>query len=113
MIESILNSIKAMHGIDVSDTTFDNELIMFTNGALMIMTQLGVGPSTGFRITSATETWSDFLDDRINVDLVFSAVYNRVRLKFDPPQNAFLVTAIKEQIQEDEWRLSVQPIPGV
>ena len=113
MIDSILGSVKQMLGIDQSDTTFDNELIMFTNGALMVMTQLGVGPSTGFRITSATETWTDFLDDRINVDLVFSAVYNRVRLNFDPPQNAFLVTAIKEQIQEDEWRLSVQPIPGV
>ena len=113
MIESILNSIKSMQGIDVNDTTFDNELIMFTNGALMIMTQLGVGPTEGLRVTSATETWSDFLGDRTDVDLVFSAVYNRVRMKFDPPQNAFLVTAIKEQIVEDEWRIANQPKPGV
>ena len=105
MLESILDSIKYMHGIDTSDKSFDQELIMFTNGALMVMTQLGVGPSSGFRITSSAETWSDFLGDRTDVDLVFTDVYHRVRLVFDPPQNSFLVNAIKEQIQENDWRI--------
>lgn len=111
MIESILDSIKHMQGIDQSDTSFDQELILFTNGALMVMTQLGVGPSTGFRILSATETWSDFLGTRTDVDLVFTAIYHRVRLAFDPPQNSFLVTSIKEQIQENEWRITNQHNP--
>ena len=105
MLESILDSIKQMHGIDKSDKSFDQELIMFTNGALMVMSQLGVGPAGGFRITSPAETWSDFLGDRTDVDLVFTDVYHRVRLVFDPPQNSFLVNAIKEQIQENDWRI--------
>ena len=41
---SILDSIKQMHGIDSRDISFDAELIMHINGALMVMTQLGAGP---------------------------------------------------------------------
>lgn len=111
MIDSILGSIKSMQGIDQSDTSFDNELIMFINGALMIMTQLGVGPVEGFRITSDQETWTTFLAGRTDLDLVFTAVYNRVRLVFDPPQNSFLVNAIKDLITENEWRLEAQHKP--
>ena len=44
VMESILDSVKqAIGGIEPEDTTFDKDLIMFTNGALMVMTQLGVG----------------------------------------------------------------------
>lgn len=105
MINSILGSVKQMLGIDQSDTSFDNELIMHTNGALMIMTQLGVGPSGGFMITSASEEWTDLLGDRTDLNLVSTAVYLRVRLIFDPPQNSFLVAAIEEQIAEYDWRI--------
>lgn len=105
MIDSILGSVKQMLGIDQSDTSFDNELIMYTNGALMVMTQLGVGPSGGFTITSASEEWTDLLGDRTDLNLVFTAIYLRVRLIFDPPQNSFLVAAIENQITEYDWRI--------
>lgn len=105
MLESILGSVKQMLGIDQSDTSFDNELIMYTNGALMVMTQLGVGPSGGFTITSASEEWTDLLGDRTDLNLVFTAIYLRVRLIFDPPQNSFLVAAIENQITEYDWRI--------
>ena len=105
MINSILGSIKQMLGIDQSDTSFDDELIMHTNGALMIMTQLGVGPSGGFMITSDTEEWTDLLGDRTDLNLVFTDTYLRVRLIFDPPQNSFLVAAIEKQIAEYDWRI--------
>ena len=105
MIDSILGSVKQMLGIDNSDKSFDNELIMHTNGALMIMTQLGVGPSGGFMITSASEEWTDLLGDRTDLNLVFTDTYLRVRLIFDPPQNSFLVTAIEKQIAEYDWRI--------
>ena len=35
VVESILDSVKAMHGIESADTSFDKELIMHINGALM------------------------------------------------------------------------------
>ena len=108
---SILDSIKQMHGINSSDTNFDNELIMHINGALMIMTQLGVGPNEGFSINSKDQTWASFLQDRTDLNLVFNAVYLRVRLIFDTPANSFLVTAIEKQIAEYDWRIGINTAP--
>ena len=104
---SILDSIKYMLGGQplVDDTNFDPELILHTNGALMIMTQLGVGPKEGFSITSRDQTWQELLLGRTDLNGVFNAVYLRVKLIFDPPTNSFLVAAIKEQIKEYDWRL--------
>ena len=104
-IPSILTSIKKMHGIDEMDESFDMELIMHINGALMIMTQLGVGPKEGFSITSKDEEWDQLLEGRKDLDLVFSDVYLRTKLVFDPPQNSFLVASMKEQIKEYDWRI--------
>lgn len=102
---SILDSIKQMHGIGSADTNFDPELIMHINGALMVMTQLGVGPVQGFSIKDKTATWEQLLEGREDLDLVFNDVYLRVRLIFDPPQNSFLVAAIERQIKECDWRI--------
>ena len=112
VIESILNSIKVMLGIDIEDTTFDRELIIYINGALMIINQLGVGPS-GYVITDATNDWSEFMLDRTDLELVKSVVYLRIRLIFDPPQNSFLVSAIKEQIAEYDWRIELNHKPEI
>ena len=68
MVASILDSIKQMLGINSEDTNFDRELIIYINGALMIMTQLGVGPQQGFSITSNENTWVELLGDR-NTDI--------------------------------------------
>lgn len=120
--DSILNTIKPMVGVEIDDKNFDMVLIPFINGALSVITELGVGPTTGFRITDETKTWSELLGDREDLDLVISDVYTRVRLKFDPPQNAFLVTALKEDLQETDWRIEafhtsppavVEPTPDV
>lgn len=112
VINSILDSIKQMLGIDSEDTNFDKELIIYINGALMIINQLGVGPN-GYNIQDETNTWDEFLLDRTDLELVKSAVYLRVRLIFDPPQNSFLVTAIKEQIAEYDWRIEINHKPEV
>lgn len=112
VMPSILDSIKQMLGVNSEDTNFDRELIIFINGALMIMHQLGVGP-TGYAITGKANTWSEFLMERADLELVQTAVYLRVRLVFDPPQNSFLVTAIKEQIAEYEWRIEIDHKPEI
>ena len=112
VVESILDSIKAMHGIESADTSFDKELIMHINGALMVMTELGVGPLAGYSITSKDQTWTEFLQGRTDLDLVFNDVHLRVKLIFDPPQNSFLASAIQKQIEEYDWRIEVQHKPG-
>lgn len=115
MIDSILTSVKKMLGVDESDDNFDEELIMHINGALMVMTQLGVGPQEGFSITSVQNTWSELLGDRTDLNLVFGDVYLRVRLIFDPPTNSFLVSSIDRQIVEYDWRIEAwhNPQPEV
>lgn len=110
---SILTSIKRMHGIAENDPNFDDELIMHINSALMVMTQLGVGSSKGFSIKDKSAKWRDLLGDREDLNLVFDDVYCRVRLVFDPPQNAFLVTALKEQIKENDWRIEAWHKPSL
>ena len=104
--ESILDSIKIMLGNSVDDTNFDAELIMFINGALAIINKLGVGP-TGYKISNNSNTWDEFLGDRTDLEEVKTNVYLRVRLAFDPPQNSFLVTSIKEQIGESTWYIEL------
>ena len=113
--ESILDSVKAMHGIESDDTSFDKELIMHINGALMVMTELGVGPIAGYSITGKDQTWTDFLQGRTDLDLVFNDVYLRVKLIFDPPQSGTHVQALESLISEFEWRLMVakDPVPPV
>ena len=110
VINSILDSIKQMLGINADDTNFDRELIIYINGALMIVNQLGVGPS-GYVITSNENIWDEFLLGRKDLELIKIDVYLRVRIIFDPPQNSFLVAAIKEQIQEYDWRIEFGHIP--
>jgi hypothetical protein len=105
VVDSILNSIKKMLGIDIDEVSFDEELIMHTNGALMVMTQLGVGPAEGFSILSEANTWTELLGTRTDLNAVFTDIYLRVRLIFDPPTNGFLVTSIEKQIAEYDWRI--------
>ena len=110
-MESILDSIKQLLGIEIEDINFDKELTIHINGALMVITQLGVGPTTGYRIADKNNNWSELLGDRTDLDLVKSDVYLRVRLMFDPPQNSFLVKSIEEQIKEYDWRIEFNHVP--
>jgi len=84
VVESILDSVKAMHGIESADTSFDKELIMHINGALMVMTELGVGPLAGYSITSKDQTWTEFLQGRTDLDLVFNDVHLRISFFVNP-----------------------------
>ena len=110
--ESILTSIKKLLGPEEDDTNFDTDIIMHINTALMRLNQLGVGPSTGYSITSKEQVWSDFLGDRKDLEGVKTYVYLKTRLVFDPPQSGFLVDSIKEQIKELESTLNIQAEGG-
>lgn len=106
-MDSILNSVKAYLGITSDYTAFDSELIMSINSAFFVLWQLGVGNDTSepFRITSANDTWDEFVDAG-QIDVCRSDIALRVRLMFDPPTNSFLVEAIKDQIKEYEVRMT-------
>lgn len=107
MTDSILTSTKKNLGLDETYTAFDSDIIMHINSVFAILNQLGIGPVDGFMIEDATPVWSDFLADNLKLNSVKTYVYLRVKLLFDPPATGFYTQALKEQIQELEWRLNV------
>lgn len=104
-MESILTSIKKLLGIAEEYTHFDEDLIMHINSVLTILTQMGVGPSTGFTITDKEDTWDDFIDNKIYFEAVKTYIHLKVKLVFDPPLSSAVTEAINKMISELEWRL--------
>jgi len=111
-MDSILTSIKKLLGIEEEYTHFDTDIIIYINSALMYLNQLGVGPETGFYITSDSETWDNYLNGETTIESVKSFVYLRTRLIFDPPSSSSVIDAIERQIKEAEWRILVQAERG-
>lgn len=110
MTDSILDSVKqAIGGIDPTCDTFDADLIIHINSIFSVLTQIGVGPDTGFYISDNTATWSDFLGekDKQELEMVKTYVAMRTKLLFDPPANSFVIDSIKKCCDEFEWRLNV------
>lgn len=111
-MDSILTSVKKFIGLEKDQTDFDSQLIMIINGVFAVLTspkQLGVGPSTGFRINDEYAKWSDFIsDDNQTLDIVKDYVSAKTKLKFDPPLSSAHLAALKETIAECEWRLESQ-----
>lgn len=106
-MESILTSIKKLIGIDEEYTQFDTDIIIHINSVLMVLTQLGVGPSEGFMISDEYSTWEDFIGNKPYLNSVKTYVYLRVKLLFDPPPSSAAIEASKKIIDEFEWRLLV------
>lgn len=108
MDESILTSIKKLLGIAKEYTNFDTDIMIHINTVFMTLNQLGVGPSTGFRIKDASTLWSSYIKDEDDLDAVKTYIYLKVKLVFDPPLSSAVMEANKQMINELEWRLNVQ-----
>jgi hypothetical protein len=106
--DSVLDSTKKLLGMDPEFTAFDVDVVTHTNTAFGILRQLGVGPTEPFIIFDSSTTWGEFSPDMDRLQGVKSYIYTFVRLVFDPPQNSFTVTALKEVRNEMEWRLNVE-----
>lgn len=109
--DSILLSIKKQLGSCLDTDHFDPDVIITINGALNILTQLGVGPVEGFSISSSQETWKDFVGDDKRLKMVTTYVYLKAKLVFDPPTTGAVLEVCKELIKEYEWRINVQVDP--
>lgn len=109
MSESILTSVKKRLGIAEDYTFFDADLLMDINTVLMILHQMGVGPTEPMEITDASTVWSDFFDGKTDISAVKTYIALKVKLMFDPPQNSGHTNAINETIRELEWRLYSAP----
>ena len=91
-MDSILQSIKKLLGLDENYDAFDDDVMMHINSVLMILTQLGVGPKNGFSITGEEETWGDYLGEDISkLSAVKTYVYLKVKTMFDPTSSSVLL----------------------
>lgn len=105
---SILTSIKKMLGPMYDVTDFDTDIIIWINSAFMVLTQLGVGPKTGFSITGYSEKWIDFVQDASILSGAKSYVYMKTKLGFDSSTlPSSVITSYEKTIQDYEWRLNV------
>lgn len=104
-MESILNSVKSHIGISETETHFDPDIIIHINSVFSILRQMGIGPTTTFSIIDDKAIWDDFLDDDY-FNEVKTYMYLKVKMVFDPPTNSNVMNAMKEQINELEWRLT-------
>jgi hypothetical protein len=109
---SILKDVRhAVVSFD-DDDSFDRDLILYINGALMVLNQIGVGPEKPFRITGEDETWADFLGEQEELlPLVQPYVIHKVTYNFDTPTSTTRNEALINLIAEDEWRLNVAVDP--
>lgn len=108
MDDSILTSIKKLLGIPEDYEQFDLDIIIHINTVLMILTQLGVGPSKGFSIVDKEAKWSDFLPDDKNLESVKSYIGTKVRLIFDPPLSSTVVECMNRLVSELEFRINAE-----
>ena len=108
-MDSILQSIKKMLNVHKDDSSFDTDIITLINSTFVTLHQIGVGPTNGFMITDASETWDEFIADAddISINSVKTYIYLKVRLVFDPPTSSSVMEAINKNINELEWRLNV------
>lgn len=111
-MDSILNTVKKMLGIDSEYEHFDTDIIININSAFNTLQQLGVGPSEGFSISDYSSNWSDFIGDTQKLEMVKQYVYLKCKIVFDPSLTTSINETYKEIIKELEWRLNVQVETG-
>lgn len=107
METSILKSTKKVLGLAADYTAFDEDILMYINSAFSSLTQLGVGPAGGFTIEDEQKVWADLAVPSVQLDMVKTYIYLKVRMLFDPPTTSFLIEAVNTQIKEHEWRLNM------
>lgn len=112
MDTSILYSIKGFLGIGIDNCAFDEQIVMYINMALQILSQLGAsehGDLDSMGISGMEETWRDFLgpyDLLLSMAKTYVGMY--VRLYFDPPTNSFTVSSMESQLGELTWRILIE-----
>lgn len=107
-MSSILTDTKKNIGFNEDDTSFDLDITTHINSAFFTLFQLGIGPAAGFSIEDDSDEWDDFLAEGPYLNAVKQYIYLKTRIVFDPPATSFSLEAMKNQIAEQEGRLSIQ-----
>lgn len=103
---TILQDTKEMLGIGASYNSFNVDIINDINAAVYSLIQLGVVDKSSLGV-SEDSAWDEIVSDK-SILVVKTYIYLKVRLAFDPPATSFGIDAIKKQIDEIEFRLSIK-----
>lgn len=103
-MEKILETMRQLVIGSAEDESFDQELVIHINSILSGLHQLGVG--LPLVITTEDSKWTDFLNERTDLEMIKSYMYLKLRLLFDPPSTSFVLESIQRQITEYEWRIN-------
>ena len=105
-MDSILNTIKKLLGIDADDDSFDVDITIGINAAIFSLSQMGIGPANGFIVKSTADNWTDYIvDNTINLEGVKNYIYLKTKLTFDPPTISTVIESINNTLKEIEWRM--------
>ena len=108
-MESILDTIKKMLGIDAEDDSFDLDIITLINPIIYSLAQMGIGPPKGFIVIDKNNTWTEYIGNiQFNLEGVKTYLYLKTKLIFDPPTNTTTIEALNRNIQELEWRMMLE-----
>lgn len=108
---SILIKIKQALGIQADETSFDTDVLMHINTAIMSLAQMGLKNAEGFMVTDSSAVWEDLSDNKTVIGACQTYIYIKTKLVFDPPNHSFVITALQESLRENEWRLSIELDP--
>ena len=104
-LNSVLNTIKKLLGLDADDDSFDSDICIGINSAILTLNQLGLEGTEGFIVTSDEQEWSDYLNDNKLLPMVQQYIHLKTKMSFDPPQNSIVCENLKQIITELEWRI--------
>ena len=62
-MDSVLTTTKKLLGIDADDDSFDSDICVGINSAIITLSQLGLEGKYGFIVVNEEQKWSDYLDD--------------------------------------------------
>ena len=105
--ESILETIVSGLGLEVDESAFNSEIIMYINSALLTVCQNGAG--TPLVVKDYSQTWEEFKDPlQVEGNKMFEQIKLYVMLKtkiiFDPPPPS-TATYMQSYIDELLWRI--------
>ena len=105
LLNSVLNTTKKLLGLDADDDSFDSDICIGINSAILTLSQLGLEGNEGFIVTDDTQEWSDYLNDSKLLPMVQQYIHLKTKMSFDPPQNSIVCENLKQIITELEWRI--------
>lgn len=105
-MNTILNDIKKILGISQEDNSFDQDLILYINSTLVILSQIGLSEADVLPIIDQDDTWDDLFNGRTDLEIVKTYIGFKVKKMFDPPTSSAAIESMNQLISEFEWRIN-------